>query len=347
MILALVVSVLLLAANAAFVALEFALVASRRSALEPLAEDGDRRATAAIEAMTQLNLQLAGAQLGITMASLLLGYVTEPIAVELLEGLLDPLELSDGVRHGIALALGLGVIVFLHMVLGEMVPKNIALSTPEPTLLRLSRSNRRYLTVFRPAIRVLNGMAVVLVRLLGIEPRDELQESRTPVELAALVAESHGEGLIEDFARDLLTGVLDFGDRAVSSVMTPRDEIVWLRRGADVAEAERLLVEHGHSRLPVAGGAGPDHRLGFVHAKDLLALPDEALGGPVPARLVRPALVVPDDAGLERVLRSMRTQGTHLALVRGEAGDTLGLVTLEDLLEELVGDIVDESDPEG
>ena len=336
-------AVAMLAANAYFVAIEFALVSSRRTKLEPLAEEGSRRARRALAATGDLNLELAGAQLGITMASLLLGFVAEPLVVHALEGVLGVTGLPEGATTAIAFLVGLSIVVFLHMVVGEMVPKNVAIAAPERTLLALMPLDRVYLAVFRPVVRLLDGLASLGLRVVRVERRDELGGTHTAQELAVMLAESHEEGLIEDFAHDLLAGVLDFGDRTAADVMVGRDDIVAIDRGTTVAEAEARIVAAGHSRLPVLG-ATPDEPLGFVHAKDLLAVEDDAVGRPVPARLVRPLPVVRADRALDEVLLAMRRTRVHVALVADEAGRTAGLVTLDDLLEELVGDILDEGD---
>jgi len=338
----LVASIGLLAVNGFFVAVEFALVGSHRARLEPMAESGGRRARVALRSISELNLQLAGAQLGITIASLLLGYVAEPLVVHLFEGVFDQI-LPDGVSHALAFAAGLSIVVFAHLVFGEMVPKNVALAAPERTLLVLALPNQLYVVVFKPVIRLLNVMATGIARLLGVEPRDELGGSHTVIELSAMVAESHGEGLIEDRAHDLLAGVLDFGGRTVAEVLVPRAQMVTIDRQTTAAEAAALAGSAGLSRLPLVG-ATVDEPYGFVHAKDLLALPVEALGQPVPLRLVRQLLVVRVGRELDDVLRDMRRSRTHLALAMDEGGRTAGIVSLEDLLEELVGNILDETD---
>lgn len=341
---ALVAAALLILANAFFVAVEFALVASRQTRIEPLAAEGSRSARAALAAMQDLNLQLAGAQLGITLASVLLGFVGEPAVAALVEApirvVFDP---PEAVLHGVSVVLALGIVVFLHMVLGEMVPKNLAIAGPERSLLVLALPNQVYVTLFRPVIRVLTGMANGISRLFGVEPRSEVATVHTAEEFAAMLAHSHAEGLIEPFERDLLTGVLDFEDRRVDAVMVPRASVVTLPAGATVADAERLAVTSGHSRLPVV--ASDDGELtGFVHAKDLLMLSPTAWDRPVPERVVRRMLRVPPERTLGDLLVAMRTARVHVAVVVDPAGAALGLVTLEDLLEELVGDIRDESD---
>src|ERR671913_25403 len=295
---ALLATAVLLVANAFFVAVEFAVVATPRTKIEPLADRGHRRARLALGAIRDLNPQLAGAQLGITMASLLLGFVAEPAFAHAIEDLLHPLGVPDGLSHGIAFALALALVSFAHMVVGEMIPKNIAIAQPDRTLLALAVPNRAYVTLFRPVIWALNASANGLVRLLGTEPVSEISAAHTADEIALMVGASRQEGLIEEVAHQLLTGGLD-----------------------DV--------------------------VGFVHAKDLLAVPAEARGRPLPVRLVRRMLVLREAMTLEEALVAMQRARLHLALVTGdEAGTTIGIVALEDVLEALVGDIRDESDRE-
>lgn len=341
---ALLVALVLLVVNGFFVAVEFGLVGSRRTKIEPLAAAGDKRARTALAAMSDLNVQLAGAQLGITMASLGIGFVAEPALTEgiasLVEGRID---LPAGVIHTISLVLALSIVVFLHMVIGEMVPKNATLADPERALLLTAPPARLYLKVFGPLVWVLNRTSNLGIRLLGVEPREEFTSAHTAEELAVMLAESREEGLIQDFAHDLMTGVLDFGGRTAESVMVPRVDVTAVARGTSVADVEQAVIDSGHSRLLVTDG-DLDHVLGFVHAKDLLALPEGVDDRPLPVRLVRRMLVVPCDRPLEQLLLSMRHERVHLALVRAADGTTAGVVTLEDLLEELVGEILDESD---
>jgi CBS domain containing-hemolysin-like protein len=340
---ALLVAVALLGANAFYVALEFALVASRSTKVEPLAESGNRRAKVALRSMKELNLQLAGAQLGITMASLGLGFVAEPAVARVLEDAIGRfVELPSGVLHTISFVVALSIVVFLHMVLGEMVPKNVAIAGPERTLLWLAVPNRVYVTVFRPFIWMLNGLANLGVRALGVEPADELAQARTPDELTAMIAESREEGLLEEFEHSLLRGALHFGARDARTVMVDRDRLVTVPKWATVGELARVVVASGHSRIPVTDG-GLDDIVGFVHAKDLLTTDTEDPGRRLPLPLVRQMLVVPPERSLDALLLAMRQARVHMALVR-EGARTLGMVTLEDLLEELVGDIRDETD---
>src|SRR5215207_1573199 len=344
---ALLATAVLLVANAFFVAVEFAVVATPRTKIEPLADRGHRRARLAVRAIRDLNPQLAGAQLGITMASLLLGFVAEPAFAHAIEDLLHPLGVPDGLSHGIAFALALALVSFAHMVVGEMIPKNIAIAQPDRTLLALSVPNRAYVTLFRPVIWALNASANGLVRLLGTEPVSEISVAHTADEIALMVGASRQEGLIEEVAHQLLTGALDLGGRPVRSVMTPRRRVVAVPAAATPVEAERVVTTSGHTRLVVTGSGGLDDVVGFVHAKDLLTVPPEARGRPLPVRVVRQMLVLREATTLEEALVAMQRARLHLALVVGDEADTtIGIVALEDVLEALVGDIRDESDRE-
>ena len=341
---ALAATVVLLLANAFFVASEFALVASRRTRIDQLAEDGSKRARLAKRLSGELSFQLAGAQLGITMASLGLGFVAEPAVADALESALEPLGgLPESVLHTIAFVVALAIVVFLHMVIGEMVPKNITIAAPEQTLLWLSLPTSMYSTLFRPVIRALNAMANGVLRLIGVEPRDELAVTHSADELASMLAASRREGLLEEFEHHLLDRALAFGGRQVATIMVPRDQVRGVPRTATVAQAERLALESGHSRL-VVHGRDLDQVLGFVHAKDLLSVDSGERDRPLVAGRIRRMLVLSEDRRLRDVLLSMRRSRIHAALVVDANGRTAGLVTLEDVLEELVGEIADEHD---
>lgn len=334
----------LLLANGFFVAVEFALIASRRTKLEAMAAQGSARARLAIGSMRHLNVQLAGAQLGITIASLLLGYVAEPTVAGLIEdGVGHVVDLPDRVLHTLGFVVALTIVAFLHMVIGEMVPKNIAIAAPERTLLALALPNRAYVTLFGPLLRVLNGLSAACVRLLGIEPRDELATAASADELALMLGASRDEGLIEEMAHRLLTGALDLGDRRITTVMVPREDVVWLPRTATPAQAEALVVSSGHTRLLVAGDA-VDDVLGFVHAKDLLTMSGPARTRPLPLGRVRRMLVLGAATSLDGALLAMQQARLHVAVIADADGRTLGMATLEDVIEALVGDIRDESD---
>jgi CBS domain containing-hemolysin-like protein len=342
----LLLAVLLLVANGFFVAVEFALIASRRTKLETEAEAGSITARLAVNATRELSLQLAGAQLGITMASLGLGAVAEPAVAHLVEDAIEPFaELPSGVLHSVSFTVALTIVVFLHLVVGEMVPKNVALAAPEQTMRLLAVPNRIYVTLFGPVIRTLNALANAGVRVFGIEPRDELAMAHTADELSGMLAASREEGLIEELAHDLLSGALDFGERPVRSVMVPRERVVSVPRTATIEEAEALAVDSGISRLLVTG-RDLDDIVGFVHVKDLLTVLAGARRRPIPVSRIRRVLIVTPERPLDEVLVAMRRGRAHVAVVRA-SGRTLGVATLEDLVEHLVGDIRDESDPGG
>jgi CBS domain containing-hemolysin-like protein len=342
--LAIVAALLLVFTNGVFVAVEFAMVASQRAKLELLAGTGSKRADMALAAMRDLPRQLAGSQLGITVCSLGLGVLGEPAVADVIKPALDKIGvLSNGVAHGIAFALALLLVVTAHMVLGEMVPKGVALAGPERTLLVLAPIGRTFTAFFRPVIWFLDASSGAIVRAFGLTPKNEIGTAHTAAEFAPMIDASHDEGLLEEFEHSLLAGALDFRGRSVATVMVPREHIVYVNTRMSVASIERVANQTGHSRLPVVG-AGVDHVVGFLHIKDLLALAPEARDQPLPVGMIRRVPTVPNDRLLEDVLRAMRRSRAHLAVVHGPGGRTVGVVTLEDVLEAFVGDIRDESD---
>lgn len=337
------VSILLLLANGLFVAAEFSFLASRRSRMEQLAAEGDRRAAAAAGAIGELSFMLSAAQLGITMASLVLGYVAEPTVAHLLEAPLHDLGLPDATSHTVAFVVALVIVVFLHMVVGEMIPKNIAIAEPDRTALWLAVPMRAFATLFRPVVRLLNHSANASLRLLGVEPRDTLSEARTGDELADLLAVSRREGLLEEVEHRLMTGALRFPVRQVATVMVPLARVVSVPAGTTVERLEDVVLTSGHSRI-VLHGAGHDDVLGFVHAKDLLEVDPAGRNLPLRAERIRRMLVVGAERTLQHALVAMRKARVHVAVVVDEGGRPVGMVTLEDVLEALVGDIRDEHD---
>ena len=346
-IVALVTAVLMLGANAFFVAAEFALVAARAVRLESAAADGDRRSRLALDAVRDLQTQLAGAQLGITMASLVLGYVAEPAIAHLIEPVIElVVEVPSGVLHTISFAVALFVVTTLHVVVGEMVPKNIAISGPESSARLLAPAMKAYMTLFKPVIWSLNVVATGLVRLIGMRPVDEINTALTINEFHTLLADAREEGVIEPTEHELLSGALEFRARSVGSMMVPADRLVSVSRGASVAQLEDVVASTGHTRVPM-WGSGPDDVLGFVHAKDLPRMPPDARDDPVPLELLRRMRVVSPEMAGSDLLFDMRRSRVHMALVRSGAGEMLGVVTLEDVLEALVGDIFDETDDNG
>ncbi|MEX1216890.1 MAG: hemolysin family protein [Acidimicrobiales bacterium] len=338
-----VMIVVLLAVNGFFVAFEFALVGSRRSRLEPMAAAGDRSAGRALFAMKELSIQLAGAQLGITVASLVLGLVGGLAVVEVLEPLAQRIAfIPDGWTHSIATILGLLIIVFAHMVIGEMIPKNLTLTSPESVLKVLTGPNRLYLFIARPLLIVLNWFGNVGIRLCGVEPKDELSDLHSAKELALLVSVSQEEGAIPDFSAELLSGVLDFSLRTVASVMVQREFVAAASVSATPNELAEMIQIVGHTRLLLVGESGIDDVQGFLHTKDLLAVLDHDLDIPLSSRLVRRPLVTGREESLEILLERMQSTQVHFAVVANDDESTAGIVTLDDLLEELLSELTDE-----
>jgi len=332
--------VLLLLANGFFVAAEFAYITARRNVLE-------QRPTSSARIAAGLNrnlaLSLTAAQLGITMASLGLGAVAEPAIAHFLEQVLGSVPISEGVVHVIALVVALLIVVFLHMVVGEMAPKNIAISSPERTATSLAHAFRVFIIVFRPLIAALNAISNGVLRLFGVDPTDSLDVGHSADDLAVIIATGQEEGVIEDFAHRLLAGAIVFGDLDAAETMIPRPDVMAVEAGATVADIERLMKQTGHSRIPVFRG-DLDDILGFVHVKDLMGVSDEDENHTIGSELIREILFVPESAHIRSVLDEMRRTRIHFAIVIDEHGSTAGIITMEDIAEELVGDIRDEHD---
>lgn len=340
---ALVALVVLLLVNAFFVAAEFAFTAAGR---HQLAARTTRSARAAVVAIDDLSFTLAGAQLGITVASLLLGVVAEPAVAGLIETAVGAfVDIPGEILHPISFVVALSIVVFLHMVIGEMVPKNIAIADPERSSLAMAIPFRIYGIIFKPVIWFLNELANLGLRLFGIDP-DDVGEAHTADDLAAMISAGRREGVVEEFAHRLLTGAIDFGALEVTDVMIPRPDVVAVSaRTSSVADLEQIVTERGYSRIPVFGD-DLDDLLGFVHVKDLLTLSGHDATDRLPEFLLRPLLFVPESGRLDRLLEDMRRQRNHLAAVVDEHGGTAGIVTLEDIVEEVVGEIRDEHDEE-
>jgi CBS domain containing-hemolysin-like protein len=335
---ALLVAVGLLAANAFFVGAEFALVSARRAQIEPRAAEGSRAARTTIKAMEQVSLVMAGAQLGITVCSLGLGALGEPAVAHLLEPLFHAVGVPETLLHPVAFAVALAIVVYLHVVLGEMVPKNIAIAGPDRAALVLGPPMMVVVTVLKPVVVTFNAIANGVLRLMRVEPKDEISSAYTREEVAALVDESRGEGLLPEEEYDRLSGALGFTERTVMSVLMPREELSTVPRGATVAEVEDVCAATGYSRFPVASNGD---LMGYLHIKDVLETDPERRSRSVDDKWVRPfATMRPQDV-LHDALETLQRRGAHMGRVVEDDGTVLGLVTLEDVLEELVGEIRD------
>ena len=335
---ALWLSLLLLLGNAFFVGAEFAVMAARRSQLEPMAAAGSKRAQVSLEALAQIASLLACAQLGITLCSVGLGAVAESALHEMLVPVLHGAGLSAALAHPIALALALLVVAYLHVVIGEMVPKNLAIAGPDKAALALAPPLLYITRALRPLIRLMEGVAKGLVRALGIEPKDELASAFTAQEVQHIVAESHREGLIEGDQHGLVTGALEFSDQVAGDAV-PLDQLVTLHVGATPDDVERLVAKRGFSRFPFADADG--ELTGYLHLKDILYADEAQRQEPVPLKRVRRLATVGAGDEVEDVLETMQRTGSHLARVVDADGAVVGVVFLEDVLEELVGEVTD------
>lgn len=336
---AITIAIVLLIANAFFVGAEFALISARRSQIEPRAQAGSRMARSTLHAMENVSLVMAGAQLGITICSLGLGAVGEPAVANLIEPLLDDLGVSDQLLHPIAFAIALMVVVYLHVVLGEMVPKNIAIAGPEHSALVLGPPMMAIVTVLSPVIRGLNAIANATLRAIGVEPREEVSSAYTREEVAALVEESRGEGLLADDEYGRLTGALGFTEKTIAGVLMPVQDLATVRRGSTAADVEALCAATGFSRFPVVSEGGD--LLGYLHIKDVLETDEERRGRAVDDKWIRPFAPVGVSDLLHDALTQLQARGAHMALVVDDAGSVVGVATLEDVIEELVGEIRD------
>ncbi|MFA9445870.1 hemolysin family protein [Egicoccus sp. AB-alg6-2] len=345
---ALLLVVALIAANGLFVAIEFALVSLRRPAVEELAEGGERRARAVVKELSHLSFALSSAQFGITATSLILGYVAErAIGETILRPVLDALGLPATAALPISVAAAFLLSTMAQMVLGELFPKNLAISRPMGVALTIAPVTRAFGIVFGPVIRVFDRSAEAVARaVFRIDTPSELEGGHSLDELARIISASGAEGSLSAEQTELLRRAVGLGDIRVGEVMVPRPDVVWLSEADTLADLRLRARRTGHSRFPVHAG-NEDDVLGTVHVKDLLAVPlDDHASTPVTAVLA-PALAVPESELLRRLLTDLRREQRTFALVIDEYGGTAGIVTVEDVLEQLVGDIEDEFDRAG
>ncbi|MBK0420772.1 HlyC/CorC family transporter [Leucobacter sp. CSA2] len=330
--------VVLLVANAFFVAAEFAVISARRSQIEPRAEAGSKRAKTAMYAMEHATLMLATSQLGITVCSLLILNVSEPAIHKLLEGPLEMTGMSAEAVIITAFVLTLVLVSYLHVVFGEMVPKNAAFSMPDQAVLLLAPPLVAVSRVFKHVIAALNATANGVLRMFGVEPKSETNSTFTLDEVASIVSHSTREGVLEDRS-GALSAAFEFTTKRASDLVVPFDRLEVLPAGSTPEDVEAAVAKHGYSRYPIADAAGD--LAGYVHIKDLLRTGDDRMAEPIPPKRIRHMTALPADMELEDVLASMQTRGMHLARVHSAAGVPLGVVFLEDVIEELVGEVHD------
>jgi CBS domain containing-hemolysin-like protein len=336
---AILIGIALLAGNAFFVGAEFALISARRSQIEPLAAAGSRRARTTLAAMERVSLMMACAQLGITACSLGLGAVGEPAVAHLIEPGLAALGAPSQLLHPIAFAIAMTIVVCLHMVLGEMVPKNIAIAGPERAALWLSPPLAAVTAVLKPVIVTLNALANAVLRLVKVEPRDEVTSAFTLDQVARLIAESRREGLLDDDEHNLLTGALTLDEQTVAAVLMRPETMVTVPVSATTGQVQAVCARTGFSRFPVTDAAG--ELVGYVHIKDFLTQAPATAGQPLNPTQVRPFATVHIGDSLRSALATMQAAGAHLASILDLDGRPIGLAALEDILEQLVGEVRD------
>jgi putative hemolysin len=345
------VVVILVLLNGFFVATEFSLVSVRRTRIDELVKVGNRSAGVVQRALQHLDSFIAATQLGITMASLALGWIGEPALAHLIEPLFAflPGWFAEATAHTLAVAIAFTIITSLHIVLGELAPKTIALQRPESTALWVARPTEIFLRIFWPFIAVMNGAGNLVVRLVGLEPASEHSRAHSSAELRLLVEESGEAGVLDEQSQEMLINVFAFGNRPAYQAMVPRTEVVTIDADATVRAFLERFATSGHTRFPVLGPGGVDDMQGVVSAKDLLLAmrtgsvdPESSI-----APFIQAAFYTPETKHIGELLREMRDRHHRMAILIDEYGGMAGVVTLEDLIEEIVGDIDDnKQDPD-
>lgn len=332
----------LIGANALFVAAEFALVTVDRASIAEAANEGDRRAQSVQKAVKKLSTQLSGAQLGITATSLLIGFVAEPSIATLLRGPLESLGIPEHSSMGVALVSALLIATITQMIFGELVPKNWAISEPRRVSRAVAGAQRAFTAATRPLILVLNGASNLIIRSMGVQPREELESARSAQELGAMATRSATEGLLEEDIAIRLAQAAEFAKRTAADVMTSRPQATFVAEDTPVGDILDLVAETGFARFPVEGSS-IDDVVGVVHFKAALAVPEDERAERTAADIMVTPRSIPSTMPLDGVLRVLRS-GLQLAIVFDEYGGTAGVVTLEDLVEEILGEIRDEHD---
>jgi CBS domain containing-hemolysin-like protein len=333
----------LILAHGFFVAGEFGIVAADRNRVERLAEEGHRGAASTLKAVRSLSFQLSGAQLGITITSLIVGFIAEPTIGRVLAPVIEDLGLPERTSLGVAVVVALGLATAVEMVVGELIPKNVAIAKPLDTSFRIATPLRLYNTLFRPLILFLNAAANWTVRLFGIEPREELSSVRSLEELDLLVRSSRAEGSLAEDEASLLARSISFENKDSADALVPRTSIVALPDTSTIGDMTKQALETGHSRFPVYSETLDDVK-GTAHIKDAYRFPPSERDEMPITRILQEAIVVPESRDLGSLLVEMRRERKHLVVVIDEFGGTAGIITIEDLLEEIVGEIEDEYD---
>lgn len=340
------VGVLLVLLCGTFGAAEYSFVAVDRAAVDRDAAAGDSTAQGVQSALKSLSTQLSSAQIGITLTNLGIGFLAEPAISSLIDGPLIAIGVPESWVRSVSVALGLFLATLFTMIFGELVPKKIALAAPMATARALQGFQRAFTSVAKPAIWVLNGSANAVVRMLGMEPKEELRSARSSDELASLAGRSASEGKLDTDTASLVQRSVAFGPRTAGEIMTPRVRMEALDFDAPVSEIIALAASTGLSKFPVIKQS-PDNVVGAVHVKQAVSVPRSDRGSTLVREVMLEPIVVPESLRLDPLLQLLRGEGFQLAIVSDEYGGTAGVVTLEDVVEEIVGDIADEHDKRG
>lgn len=326
---------ILLISNAFFVGSEFAVIAARRAQIEPLSQDGNKSAKVTLKAMEQVSLMLATAQLGITVSSILILVVAEPSIQRLMMPVFEMVGVDYQTGYTLSFLVALVLVTYLHVVFGEMVPKNLAIAIPDRMSLLLAPMLYGVSIAVRPLVHVLNLISNAILRLMGITPRDEANTAFTLDQVEDIVEASTREGVLTDTS-GALSNTFDFTEKKVGDIYWPMEKLIVLDQASTASDVQRAVSKHGFSRYPLAGAGRVN---GYIHVKDILEL--EQVDSAIPKEIIRPMVSLPESMDLEDALASMRKSGAHIARTFNNSGDLTGALFLEDIIEELVGEIRD------
>lgn len=328
--------------NAFFVLCEFSIVKVRHSKLEQLLKEKKGGAKQALEISSNLDTYLSACQLGITLSSLALGWLGEPAIARLLSAWLENTTLSPTLTHTVSIAITFALITLLHVVLGELVPKSVAIALADKTALWVARPLHIFWLLFYPLIKTFDFLAMLGLKFIGIKPAKESETVHSDEEIKIIASESQRGGVLDEFETEIIRNAVDFSDIVAKEVMTPRKDMICLNKNKSYDENMKIVSEYKHTRFPYINDS-KDSILGMIHIRDLMK--NEIVGGQ--KRLddfVRPMFLVPENVSISKILIRMNKERTHTALVVDEYGGTAGLITMEDIMEEIVGDINDEHD---
>jgi CBS domain containing-hemolysin-like protein len=344
-----VLALFLVALNGLFVAAEFGLVKIRSTQVDGLVREGRRSSGLLKKATEKLDAYLSVCQLGITISSLGLGWIGEPAIASLLEPVLAGAGFSEGLIHAIAFAVGFGIITFLHVVFGELAPKSVAIARAEGTSLFVAPFMRFFYLLFYPGVIVFNGIANAVVKLFGVPPASETEEEHSEEELRLIIGRSTDQGVLNAGEEHMLEGVFELEDTPAREVMVPRPDVVSLPAGMPLRELFSVMASGEHTRYPVNEEGSPDRIVGAVHAKDVMRAVEDGGGLRAQVRaeeVMREVLTVPENRRVDDVLQDLKGHRLHMAIVIDEWGSFEGIITVEDIVEEIVGEIRDEFDEE-